>query len=70
MKGDATRPVLRVVRGSATPEELAAVVALLSARGGSPEAPAPDVPSRWARPQLRGPLTAGPGAWVASGLPG
>ncbi|MDX6220098.1 MAG: Acyl-CoA carboxylase epsilon subunit [Frankiales bacterium] len=60
---------LRVIRGDATPEELAAVVALLAASGGgeAPEEPAP--PSVWGRPQLRAPLPApGPGAWVASGL--
>jgi len=33
------RPLLRVVRGDATPEEIAAVVAVLAARGGG-DAPA------------------------------
>jgi len=33
------RPLLRVVRGDATPEEIAALVAVLATRGGS-EAPA------------------------------
>jgi len=33
------RPSLRVVRGDATPEEIAALVAVLATRGGS-EAPA------------------------------
>lgn len=60
---------LRVVRGDATPEELAAVVALLTARSAATvaaEEPAP--PSMWARPQLRRPMPPpGPGAWVASG---
>jgi hypothetical protein len=60
---------LRVIRGDATPEELAAVVAVLSASGGPAVEEEPETPSEWARPQLRGPLpTPGPGAWVTSGL--
>ena len=61
------RPLLRVVRGDATPEELAALVAVLAARSGgaAPEPPAP--PSAWSRPQPRRPLpAAGPGAWRAA----
>lgn len=61
------KPVLRVVNPDATPEEIAAVVAVLSALGG--EAPAPKKRrSEWASParQLRGPL---PASWRASGLP-
>ena len=66
----AARPLLTVVRGEPTPEQLAALVAMVSARGagGEPE-PEPER-SLWARPQLRAPLHAGPGAWRASGLPG
>lgn len=63
-------PVLRLVRGRATPEELAAVIALLAARAGAvpvPEQPAE--PSRWSGPQLRGAHHPGPGAWRASALP-
>jgi hypothetical protein len=60
---------LRVIRGDATAEELAAVVALLASRSGgevAEEPPAP--PSLWARPPLRAPLPPpGPGAWAASG---
>ena len=61
---------LRLVRGDATPEELAAVVALLASRSGGEVVEEPPVPpSAWARPQLRAPLPPpGPGAWVASGL--
>ncbi|HEX3296394.1 MAG TPA: acyl-CoA carboxylase epsilon subunit, partial [Nocardioides sp.] len=33
-------PVLRVVRGDPTPEELAALVAVVAALGGGPAAPA------------------------------
>jgi hypothetical protein len=65
------RPLLRVVRGNPTPEELAAVLAVVTSRGSAPE-PAPAPPSRWAsrRAALRRPLVPGPGAWRASGLPG
>jgi hypothetical protein len=59
----------RVVRGNPTPEELAALIAVVSARGAAEDAPAP-VRSAWAAPQLRRPLTPGPGAWRASALPG
>ena len=61
---------LKLVSGTATPEELAAVVAVLVASSGAPAAPEPPAaPSLWSRPQLREPLHAGPGAWRASGLP-
>jgi hypothetical protein len=67
--GDST-PLLRVVSGDPTPEQLAALLAVVTARaaGGGGDAPAPERPL-WARPQLRGPLAHGPGAWRASGLP-
>lgn len=65
------RPALQVVRGDATPEEVAALVAVLTAAsgGGEPEPPRP--PSRWtSRPHgPRGPLHPGPGAWRASAFP-
>jgi hypothetical protein len=61
--------VLRVVRGDASPEELAAVVAVLASRSGGEPAEESPAPSAWAAPQLRRPLpTPGLGAWVASGL--
>ena len=63
-------PVLRLVRGTATAEELAAVVALLAARSGGGDAEqAPAGRSLWSAPQLRGSVAAGPGAWRASALP-
>ena len=64
------RPLLRVVRGEPTPEQLAALIAVVSARTAGGEEPEPAPPSRWARPQLRRPLPHGPGAWRASALPG
>ncbi|MEW2356926.1 acyl-CoA carboxylase subunit epsilon [Spirillospora sp. NPDC029432] len=73
------RPFLQIVRGDATPEEVAALVAVLTAQaraaaggGGRGE---PDV-SRWADPSrlVRDPAGAavrprGPRAWRASALP-
>jgi acyl-CoA carboxylase epsilon subunit len=68
----AARPVLRVVRGDATPEEIAALVAVLAARGGD-EAPSQprSVNNTWSDRSrlLRRPLATGPGAWRNSGLP-
>lgn len=60
---------LRLVRGDATAEEIAAVVAVLAASGGGEDEPEPAPTSVWGRPQLRAPLPPpGPGAWVTSGL--
>jgi len=68
----AQRPLLRVVRGNPSPEELAALLAVVSARSTVAAAPEPAPPSRWASRAagLRRPLSPGPGAWRASGLPG
>jgi hypothetical protein len=70
------RPVLRVVRGDATPEEIAAVVAVLLSRRPD-ESDGALRPRQLARSawsdrsrQLRGPLSPGPGAWRRSALPG
>lgn len=60
---------LRVVRGNPSDEELAALVAVVtSLRAGTDEEPAR---SAWSdrRALLRAPITHGPGAWRASGLP-
>jgi acyl-CoA carboxylase epsilon subunit len=67
------RPLLRVVRGDATPEEIAALVAVLAARGGESDAPAQprSVKNTWSDRSrlLRRPLATGPGAWRNSALP-
>jgi hypothetical protein len=70
VSGSPSRPLLTVVRGEPTPEQLAALVAVVGARAtaGAADEPAP-VRSLWARPRLRSPLTPGPGAWRASALP-
>ena len=64
-------PVLRVVNPDATPEEVAALVAVFSALGAAGgEAPRRPQPS-WNHPArgVRGAHRAGPGAWRSSGLP-
>jgi len=62
------RPLLRVVRGDPTPEELAALIAVVTIRAaGAPAAPGD--PSAWtdrARLVRRCPPAA-PGAWRNSG---
>ena len=65
-----TRPALRIVNPDATPEEIAAVVAVFSALGGAPKPPSKPR-SLWAARQrrTRAALRPGPGAWRSSGLP-
>ena len=69
----AARPLLTVVRGGPTPEQLAALVAVVTARAAAADTaadPAGAAPRpRWASPVLRSPLAHGPGAWRVSGLP-
>ena len=63
------RRPLRLLRGEATPEEVAAVVAVLSAVSEGTPQPAPRHTSQWASREraVRRPLSPGPGAWRASG---
>ena len=63
------RPLLRVVRGEPSAEELAALVAVVAARASATAEPEPPARPLWGRPVLRSTLTPGPGAWRASGLP-
>ncbi|WP_193614943.1 acyl-CoA carboxylase subunit epsilon [Nocardioides lijunqiniae] len=64
------RPLLRVVGSDATPEEIAALVAVLSSLGGD-AAPAPRRTPEWSSHHrtLRRSFPHGPGAWRSSGLP-
>jgi hypothetical protein len=57
-------PTLRVL-GPATPEDVAAVVAVLAAAAGDSGSAPPERPSTWAAHDvaMRGPLPHGPGAW-------
>jgi hypothetical protein len=67
---DESRPLLQVITPDATPEEVAALVAVLGALGGGE--PAPEAPrSEWAAParRMRSALPHGPGGWRASALP-
>ena len=66
------RPLLRVVKGDATPEEVAALVAVVAALGrGGEERPQRRVPE-WSahHRKVRRTLPHGPGGWRSSGLPG
>ncbi|HYH33966.1 MAG TPA: acyl-CoA carboxylase epsilon subunit [Nocardioides sp.] len=64
-------PVLRIVTPDTTPEEVAAIVAVLAALGAADDRPAARRTSEWNRPSrlTRVAHRHGPGAWVASGLP-
>ena len=64
------RPLLRVVGSDATPEEIAALVAVFAAlEGGAASAPRPT--PEWEAPhrKLRPTYPHGPGGWRASSLP-
>ena len=63
-------PFLRVVRGDATPEELAAVVAVLASVSGSPEPQRRPAPA-WSAHDRKVRVTPpnGPGGWRSSALP-
>jgi acyl-CoA carboxylase epsilon subunit len=63
------RAALRIVHGAPTPEELAAVAAVVSAvAGGESTEPEPPLRGRWADPSVmhRRPWHSGPGAWRAA----
>ncbi len=67
------QPLVRVERGNPTPEELAALVAVVAARraaSGGEDAQAPTKANRWAaywRTQDRAAQRPGPGAWRSRG---
>lgn len=67
---DAAPPLLRVVNGDPSPEELAALVVVIAALG-SPAASTPRRTPVWNEPRRlhRVPQHHGPGGWRASGLP-
>jgi hypothetical protein len=67
---DETVPLLRVVNPDASPEEVAAIVAVFASLGAAAE-PRRAPRTLWASRQrrTRPPLRPGPGAWRASGLP-
>jgi hypothetical protein len=67
---DQERPLLRVVKGDPSAEELAALVAVVASLGGPAPAP-PRRTSEWsaARRLQRVVRRPGPGAWRSSSLP-
>ncbi|MFD1542235.1 acyl-CoA carboxylase subunit epsilon [Nonomuraea guangzhouensis] len=62
---------LRIVRGDATPEEIAALVAVLATRQSAPEPPAAPRSQTWRNPAraMRKPVVPGKSAWRMSALP-
>jgi hypothetical protein len=66
-----SRPALRIVKGDPTPEEIAALVAVLARRGSGAAPPPPPRRSEWASHQrrMRPAVHPAPGAWRASALP-
>lgn len=62
---------LRLVRGDASPEEVAALLAVLSAASAGEPEPAPRHTSQWSSPAraVRRPITPRAGAWQASAWP-
>ena len=70
-KDSTQRPPLRLVRGDASPEEVAALVAVLSAASGGETEAAPRHTSQWASRErgVRRPVSPGRGGWRASAFP-
>jgi len=71
---DDVPPLLTVLRGEPTPDQLAALVTVVCSLrplddGAEDPAPAVEEPSTWGAPGVRSTPPAGPGAWRASGLP-
>lgn len=70
------KPILRVVKGDLSPEELAALVAVISVRNAvaanAAARPKPKVRSAWGHPASMARKThrVGPGAWRQSALGG
>lgn len=64
------KPLLRIVNSDATPEEVAAIVAVFASLGGA-EAPAPRRTAEWSAPhrRLRQTYAHGASGWRSSGLP-
>lgn len=70
---DPQRPALRIVSGNPSPEEIAALVAVVSAAAGAEvDQDEPAATAQWGAPVRlhREPAHPGPpGSWWASGLP-
>ena len=74
--GEGHKPILRVVKGDLTPEELAALVAVVAARNAAAAHAAartkPKVRSQWGHParMARAAHRVGPGLWHRSAFGG
>ena len=70
-QGESSRPELKLIKGDATDEELAALVAVLAAMGSQDDAPPAEPVQEWSahRRKTRLTLPHGPGGWRSSGLP-
>ncbi|WP_201931001.1 acyl-CoA carboxylase epsilon subunit [Nocardioides donggukensis] len=70
-KAGEDEPVLRIITEHTTPEEVAALVAVLAAMGGPEQAAPPRRTPEWQAPHraVRRALPQGPGGWRSSGLP-
>jgi hypothetical protein len=67
---DSAAPLLRVVSGDPTPEELAALVAVVASLGSAASAPPRRTPEWQAQHRkVRATYPHGPGGWRSSGLP-
>ncbi|MFC6369331.1 acyl-CoA carboxylase subunit epsilon [Nonomuraea thailandensis] len=64
-------PHLRIVRGDATPEEIAALAAVLASRRAEPEPSRTPRRQTWRNPAraMRKPVAPGKSAWRMSALP-
>ena len=72
MSEDAQRPVLKLVRGNATEEEIAALVTVVAAMQGAGEQAAPArPPAAWSanHRKTRETFRHGPGGWLSRALP-
>lgn len=69
-EGD-SRPLLKVIRGDATEEEIAAIVAVLATMNRHQQPPPRRPTPEWSAPhrKVRVTLPHGPGGWRSSGLP-
>ena len=68
--GGSDEPLLKIVKGDPSPEEVAALVAVVGALGSAATAPAPSPRPEWNAPHrlLRPPHQPGPAGWRTCGL--
>ena len=71
LEGGSDEPLLKIVKGDPSPQEVAALVAVVGALGSAATAPAPSPRPEWNAPHrlVRTQNAAGPSGWRSSGLP-